>query len=290
MEKKLNSIEEIDSSLAEEFGNYDDLVDPVDPNEESEEGEKVIEGEEVEETTETTETPVETPTPLVPTPVKEDKKPNSVQKPTKEEQEQYAFAELRRKQREAEDGVTKYNTMFKRLAKVQGYKNADEYVAALEKSLKEKEAESQNIPLEYLEKYQQLEKEYNQLKTQKETEERATRSQQFLSVVEREIKAVGSEDPELKTAIFNKLEELKYDLDTLLTLPKPEYLIRGILNEIKPVAPATPTVEEPVATQVETTKIDQGGGKTTRTIDEIIDDEMKIYAKQRGLVYDPQKK
>lgn len=290
MEKKLNSIEEIDSSLAEEFGNYDDLVDPVDPNEESEEVEEVIEGEEVEEVEETTETPVETPTPLVPTPVKEDKKPNSVQKPTKEEQEQYAFAELRRKQREAEEGVTKYNTMFERLAKVQGYKNADEYVAALEKSLKEKEAESQNIPLEYLEKYQQLEKEYNQLKTQKETEERATRSQQFLSVVEREIKAVGSEDPELKTAIFNKLEELKYDLDTLLTLPKPEYLIRGILNEIKPVAPATPTVEEPVDTQVETTKIDQGGGKTTRTIDEIIDDEMKIYAKQRGLVYDPQKK
>ena len=234
MHDNFNSVEDIDNMLDQEFG-IDDVETPTD--ESSQEVETLDEVStdtdlEVETEDESNQENIEGPN-IGTTDQETDAQPESTSKPDSNAKKDYAFAQIRKERDDLKtqlQSANKNETMLKAIASQYGYDNVDEFYKAYEDARIAKEAKDKGYDPEL---YRQLQ-ESNQRIAQLEQSERERTLLQSAekfkiavdkAVVDYNLGENGS------TEIFDRLEEAGYNVDTILRLPNPDIVIKGVLAD-----------------------------------------------------------
>jgi hypothetical protein len=258
MDKIFSSVEEIDKELEDEFSIKDDELEDEDEDEED------FEEEESEEED------------------SQDEPQPPAKKPSKEEQQSFAYAKLREEKVAAERKASEEADFFKKLAKASGYgDDVSTYRNDLEKRIIEEEAKAKGVSPEAFKELEDTKAKLAKYETTKAEEERLNRSQTFLKTVNKVIKNYDLEPKETSKELFANLEKAGFTVDMLLAIPNPEYIIKGVLFE---QLAKSETKETRIKNGVETRRI-KSSGKTPKTIDDLVEEEVAAYAKSRGMKY-----
>lgn len=276
-EKVYTSIQEIDADLEKEFvvsaaADAEDSNQEEDTKEvnevESEETAAEVESEqevnELEEKADTTE------------PIKETK-------PSKDEQKDYNFAKLRSEKEAAEKQLLEQAALMKKLAEASGYNSVEEYKQVLENRLIEEEAKKQGVSPKMYKELSEAKSKVQKLEAEKLELDNRIKLEAFSKEIANVVGSYGlSEDT--GDEIVKRFAELGYTLETLLSVPHPEILIKGViadkLNEKSTKEQANKAKAENVDTKtIPSAKVE------VKSIEQLIDDEMRTYAKSRGIKY-----
>lgn len=276
-EKVYTSIQEIDADLEKEFvvsaaadaEDSDQEEDTKEVNEvEGEETTAEVESEQevnkLEEKADTTE------------PIKETK-------PNKDEQKDYNFAKLRSEKEAAEKQLLEQAALMKKLAEASGYNSVEEYKQVLENRLIEEEAKKQGVSPKMYKELSEAKSKVQKLEAEKLELDNRIKLEAFSKEIANVVGAYGlSEDT--GDEIVKRFAELGYTLETLLSVPHPEILIKGViadkLNEKSTKEQANKAKAENVDTKtIPSAKVE------VKSIEQLIDDEMRTYAKSRGIKY-----
>lgn len=217
----INSIEDIDAKLDDEFSSEEPVEETTEeqvetPSEETSTTEiNNDEGtENSEETQEPSSTDVEQPR----------------QKHTKEEQRAYAFNKLAGEKANAVKELKKYEALLDRLANASGAATRDAYIESLNKKLVDFEAKKQGVTPEVYQQLQQQKEQLDYLKNQETQRIKQQKANNFKSALDDVVKEYDFKEEDV-SSMFSTLEKDGYTLDTLLSLPNPKLVIKGALMD-----------------------------------------------------------
>lgn len=263
MEKReFSSIEEIDAALDEEFSLSED--DELELDELEDEDESDDDEEDMDEK------------------VEDDEEIIKKEKPNKQNQQEYAFAKLREEKLQAENKAKQEAEFMRKLAKASGYgEDVESYRKDLESRLVEEEARQHGITPEVYQELADAKAKLEKYEKEKVETERTTKSQKFLNTINQVLEQYDVDSKAMSKELFQSLEDAGYSIETLLSIPQPEFLIRGVLYE--KLSKAT-LKDNSIKNSVETKKL-KSSAKDVKSVDELIEEEMVAYAKSRGLKY-----
>lgn len=272
MPEELNSVEDIDSMLDQQFNISDDN------NEEYNiEDTKEIDEESVEDSEEDTDKGIEDQSSE-----QEDVDNNGDSKKlSKDDKKEYAFAQMRRENSEMKSKVnslSKSNEFLKSLAAQYGYENVEDFQAAYEKARIEKEANEKGYDPELYRQLQESNRRIAQLEEQNKQTLLKTKAENFKKAIDKTI-VDYSLDESSREEIFKRLEEAGYTIDSLLSLEQPEYLIKGImLDKIVNLSKQKQiSKSKDLDDNLSDERLDSQGSEKTVSLDELIKNEMKEY-------------
>ena len=286
MNNEINSVEDIDAMLDSQYGVDDNATDEVETENSSEASKEPVEEEtdsNEENTSEDEETEEETTTEEN---TEEEKQTENVSKKSKEEKEQYSFKALRTENAQLKEQLEKdsvANDTLKRMAEQYGYSDVDKFVEAYENARIMQEAKQKGYDPELYKQLQDSNKRIEALERENREVRLNNRASKFKDAVE---KFVGDYNlgEDGRNEIFTRLENEGYDVETILSLPNPEVLVRGIM--------ADKIVESSKQKQIEKMenlnsladeKHDNTISDSKLTLDDIIKNEMKEYKKANFL-------
>lgn len=264
--------EDTDEELVNDEEDEEDEEEDLDPEEDEEEPE-----EEPEEDEEDEEEPEEDPKP----------KP----KRTKEDKTNHAFAKLRQEAKESKQKADEYDAVIRKLMREAGYQDFEQFKSAVEEQLDEKDRKEGGYTKE----------EYTRKKELAEEEARIRAREQALKDQERNTKAKVFNDAVINfsreyglgkegiTKVYNRLEELHYTPDLLLSQPDPTVVIRGAMAEyVEKRALDSFKERESKKKKVDSGKISTRHNEDNldEQRDKLIEKEMREYAKRKGIKYD----
>ena len=286
MNNEINSVEDIDAMLDSQYGVDDNATDEVETENSSEASKEPVEEEtdsNEENTSEDEETEEETTTEEN---TEEEKQTENVSKKSKEEKEQYSFKALRTENAQLKEQLEKdsvANDTLKRMAEQYGYSDVNKFVEAYENARIMQEAKQKGYDPELYKQLQDSNKRIEALERENREVRLNNRASKFKDAVE---KFVGDYNlgEDGRNEIFTRLENEGYDVETILSLPNPEVLVRGIM--------ADKIVESSKQKQIEKMenlnsladeKHDNTISDSKLTLDDIIKNEMKEYKKANFL-------
>lgn len=210
--------------------------------------------------------------------------------PSKDDKKDYAFAELRKKYKEAEKLAKEKDASLRQweeIAKNLGYQSADELLRAQREQTIKQEAEKKGVDPEiYRELIQLKEKVGEYEKRQKQTQSQL-KLEKFTSSLDEVVNNYKLTDNE-KNSILLEIEKDGYNLEDLYEIKNPKKFIIGyaadVITEKKLQEKMSQTDKEKFKedkfTQTKTSK------KTIEELqDELIKKELSDYAKKSGLNY-----
>lgn len=228
-EKEFNSIEEIDAfldgqeSTEPETTDSDELDEEEivdDPNEQQDESEDEAVADESEESTEKPESNANR--------TKSDN--GAKQKPTPEEKQNHAFAKLNQERKQFQQQAQHYQDLMNELAQASGFANAEDYEKAIRSRLDEFHAKKQGVSSEVYKQLQAQEQQIKQLQSQRNTEVLRERANSFQNALNHVKKQYGFNDEDI-SGMFQTLQDAGYTVQSLLSMPSPEMVIRGALAD-----------------------------------------------------------
>lgn len=267
--KTFNSVAEIDAALDEEFK----LVEPklAETKEETIEDEDLDEIDDLDEDEDLDDLDED-----------EDDDTEPASKPDKKAQEGFAFAKLRADKEAAERKAAQEIEFMKKLAKASGYgDDVEKYRKDLEDRLISAEAQQRGVTPEVYKELADAKAKNEIYEKEKQESARLAKSQKFLSTIDAVLSNYDVDAKEMSKELFKSLEDAGYTIDTLLAIPQPEFLIKGVLYEKLASAKMR---EDKLKGGVETKKITSKTAPV-KTVDELVEEEMVAYAKSRGLKY-----
>lgn len=267
--KTFNSVAEIDAALDEEFK----LVEPklAETKEETIEDEDLDEIDDLDEDEDLDDLDED-----------EDDDTEPASKPDKKAQEGFAFAKLRADKEAAERKAAQEIEFMKKLAKASGYgDDVEKYRKDLEDRLISAEAQQRGVTPEVYKELADAKAKNEIYEKEKQESARLAKSQKFLSTIDTVLSNYDVDAKEMSKELFKSLEDAGYTIDTLLAIPQPEFLIKGVLYEKLASAKMR---EDKIKGGVETKKITSKTAPV-KTVDELVEEEMVAYAKSRGLKY-----
>jgi len=270
-EKTYASVAEIDAALEAEFAKVNEMEVEDDEEEEfDDEEEEEFEGfgDDEEEETEDDEE-------------EEEEKPTA-KKPSKAEKEEFTFAQLRQQAKLAEQKAAEEQAFMRKLAKASGYgDDVAKYRKDLEARLIEQEASQHGVTPEVYKELSEAKAKLQSFQQEREEEQRIAKSQAFLKTINKVLKEYDVDQKAMSKELFDTLEKSGYTIDALLSVPNPEFLIRGALYDKLSKAQVK---QSRIRDGLDTRKIKSSSGGV-KTMEEMIEQEMVEYAKARGLKY-----
>lgn len=237
--KLYSSIEELDKALfdnpTKEIKDIPETTEepkeeeakPEDETEETEESEEEATEEEDEEEEEEEPQPKETPKP---------------KKPSPDEKRNYAFGKIRKELTEKEKALADREETLNLLLKESGFNNYDEFRDALKAKVAQDEKAKMGYTDEQFAEVQRLRERNKQLEEfekQVSKTETANRAKQFDGEVRSFAEKYHLGDKGV-AQIYDELQKSGYTVQTLLSLPNPQVLIKGIMaDQIENLAVAT---------------------------------------------------
>ena len=222
-----NSIEEIDAFLDGQESDEPQVDSPdteepeeyTDPNEVAEEeaeSSEVAEPTEAEsENTEKAETT---------------KSKNGSTKPTAQDKQNYAFAKMNQERKMFQQQAQHYQDLMNELATASGYSNVADYEKAIRSRLDEFHAKKQGVSSDVYNQLRQQEQQIRQLQSQRNTEAVRERANAFQRAVDSVKKQYSFSDEDI-SGMFQTLQEAGYTVQSLLSAPSPEMVVRGALAD-----------------------------------------------------------
>ncbi len=197
-------------------------------------------------------------------------------KPTKEEKRDYTFGKLRKEAAEAKKAFEEQNALIQRLMREAGYDDYNQFKEALDSQLSEKEMKAKGYTKEQYNEVENLRQRTKELEAQLDMtakREMATKASAFNEVV----KSYATMYKVTSKEVYELLDDSGFTVEQLLSLPKPEVLIRGVLaDKAKPA-------EKPAKKAVDTEKLPSGGKpKGEFSIEDLLKAELDEYKVRKG--------
>lgn len=227
MNNELNSVEDIDTMLDNEFkiteeqssenteetdGNVEEQETETDESQESDSSDETKDDENVEEN-------------------KTDE--DSDKKPSADDKKEFAFSKMRKENSDLKNQLneSKAETEFlNKLAAQYGYTDVKKFQADYEKARVQQEAKDKGLDPVLYSQLQESNKRIAELENKQKEAELMNKANNFKIAVDKAVADYNlGEDG--RTEIFNKLEEAGFSVDTLLSIPNPEILIKGVLSD-----------------------------------------------------------
>ena len=158
---------------------------------------------------------------------------SAVSKPSNDDKKDYSFAQLRKENSEfkAKNKELSANDEFLRAIAAQyGYDKVDDFKKAYEDARIQKEAQEKGYDPVLYKQLQDSNRRIEQLEKQNQESKLMEKASNFKSSMEKVINDFNLGES-ARDEIFSKLEESGYTVDTLLSLPNPEVVIKGVLSD-----------------------------------------------------------
>ena len=227
MNNELNTVEDIDSMLDSEFKLNDETSST---DEDTEETDGNVESQESDDSTQESDADEET---------KDDEEKsneneyNSDTKPSAEDKRDFAFSKMRKENSDLKNQLneSKAETEFlNKLAAQYGYTDVKKFQVDYEKARVQQEAKDKGLDPVLYSQLQESNKRIAELENKQKEAELVNKAANFKAAVDKAVADYNlGEDGRME--IFNKLEEAGFSVDTLLTIPNPEILIKGVLSD-----------------------------------------------------------
>ena len=274
MNNELNSVEDIDAMLANEFKLTDEQ-----PSEDIEETDGNVEDQELEDD-ESQESEVDEETKDDDENSSNENQEKSESKPSADDKKEFAFSKMRKENSDLKNQLNEKNAeseFLNRLAAQYGYTDVKKFQEDYEKARVQKEAKEKGIDPVLYAQLQESNKRIAELESKQKETELMNKANSFKIAVDKAV-----EDYNLgengRNEIFNKLEESGFTVDTLLAIPNPEILIKGVLSD--KIAEFSKQKQIDKLEKLVNLSDDKHNGVVTSdslTLDDIIAKEMKQY-------------
>ena len=275
MNNELNSVEDIDTMLDNEFNitddaNLDDNIEETDGNVEDQEPE-VPENETTDEDEDKNDDEDLS---------SKDDNEVSDSKPNAEDKKEYAFSKIRKENSDLKNQLNQKNEeseFLSRLAAQYGYTDVKKFQEDYEKARVEKEAKDKGLDPVLYAQLQESNKRIAELENKQKEAELVTKANDFRNAVDKAVADYNlGEDG--RNEIFNKLEEAGFSVETLLEIPNPEILIKGVLSDKIAEASKQKQIDKlETLDSLSDNKHDGTASDDSVSLDDIIAKEMKQY-------------
>lgn len=227
MNNELNSVEDIDAMLDNEF-----KITYEEDSENIEETDGNVEDQELD-TDENQESEIDEET-------KDDSESSSNEnqesddsKPSAEDKKEFAFSKMRKENSDLKNQLNERNAeseFLSKLAAQYGYTDVKKFQADYEKARVQQEAKDKGLDPVLYAQLQESNKRIAELEKKQNETELMNKANNFKIAVDKAV-ADYNLGENGRNEIFNKLEEAGFSVDTLLSIPNPEILIKGILSD-----------------------------------------------------------
>lgn len=273
MNNELNTVEDIDAMLDNQF-----KITEEEPSVDVEETDGNVEDQEPEtDENQETETDEET---------KDDEnnsnenQEKSDSKPSADDKKEFAFSKMRKENSDLKNQLNEKNAeteFLNKLAAQYGYTDVKKFQADYEKARVQQEAKDKGLDPVLYSQLQESNKRIAELEKKQSETELMNKANNFKIAVDKAVADYNlGEDG--RNEIFNKLEEAGFSVDTLLTIPNPEILIKGVLSD--KIAEFSKQKQIDKLETLDNLSDDKHNGSETSsdiTLDDIIAKEMKQY-------------
>lgn len=158
---------------------------------------------------------------------------SAVSKPSNDDKKDYSFAQLRKENSEfkAKNKELSANDEFLRAIAAQyGYDDVEDFKKVYEDTRIQKEAKEKGYDPVLYKQLQESNRRIEQLEKKNQEATLMKKATDFKSSMEKVISDFNLGES-ARDEIFSKLEESGYTVDTLLSLPNPEVVIKGVLSD-----------------------------------------------------------
>lgn len=147
-------------------------------------------------------------------------------KPPKQEKQDYAFKELREKNKSLESKITALDEIAQRY----GFKSHDDMLKTLEEDSIKKEAQNQGIDPKFYKELKDTQKKLERMEREKEEEVKNLKLQTFLKELDGFSKELKLNEEEKQT-IIEKMDNDGYTIDMLLGIKNPRVIFKGYVED-----------------------------------------------------------
>lgn len=146
--------------------------------------------------------------------------------PPKQEKQDYAFRELREKNKSLESKITALDEIAQRY----GFKSHDEMLKTLEEDSIKKEAQNQGIDPKFYRELKDTQKKLERMEREKVEEVKNLKLQTFMKELESFSKELHLNEDE-KQNIIQKMDDDGYTVDMLLGIKNPRVIFKGYVED-----------------------------------------------------------
>lgn len=207
---------------------------------------------------------------------------SAVSKPSNEDKKDYSFAQLRKENSEfkAKNKELSANDEFLRAIAAQyGYDDVEDFKKVYEDARIQKEAKEKGYDPVLYKQLQDSNRRIQQLEKESQESKLMEKASNFKNSMEKVISDYNLGES-ARDEIFSKLEESGYTVDTLLGLPNPEVVIKGVLSDkIAEFARQKEISKLETLDSLTDEKHDGVASGKTLSLDDIIKAEMEDYRK-----------
>lgn len=205
---------------------------------------------------------------------------NSDSKPSADDKKEFAFSKIRKENSDLKNQLNQKNEeseFLSRMAAQYGYTDVKKFQADYEKARIEQEAKNKGLDPVLYAQLQESNRRIAELEQKQKETELVNKAANFKSAVDKAVVDYNlGEDG--RNEIFNKLEEAGFSVDTLLEIPNPEILIKGILSD--KIAEMSKQTQIDKMQKLDSLSDDKHTGSDSSdslSLDELIAKEMKQY-------------
>ena len=229
MNNELNSVEDIDAMLDSEFHLNDEQANDNSENIEETSGDVTNQEPEDDENLnsdedENTNDDVDS---------SDENQEKSDTKPSADDKKEFAFSKMRKENSDLKNKLNEKNEeteFLNKLAAQYGYTDIKKFQADYEKARVQQEAKDKGLDPVLYSQLQESNKRIAELEKKQNETELMNKAANFRNAVDKAVADYNlGEDG--RNEIFNKLEEAGFSVDTLLAIPNPEILIKGVLSD-----------------------------------------------------------
>ena len=201
-------------------------------------------------------------------------------KPSADDKKDFAFGKLRKENSDLKNQLNEKNQeseFLNKLAANYGYTDVKKFQADYEKARVQQEAKDKGLDPVLYSQLQESNKRIAELENKQKEAELVEKANNFRNAVDKAVVdyKLGEDG---RNEIFNKLEEAGFSVDTLLTIPNPEILIKGVLSD--KIAELSKQTQIDKLETLDNLSDDKHNGNVSNdsvSLDDIIAKEMKQY-------------
>ncbi|MBR1386435.1 MAG: hypothetical protein IJ568_06365 [Bacilli bacterium] len=154
-------------------------------------------------------------------------------KPSADDKKEFAFSKIRKENSDLKNQLNEKNEQtefLNKLAAQYGYTDVKKFQADYEKARVKQEAKDKGLDPVLYAQLQESNKRIAELENKQKEAELVNKANSFKVAVDKAV-ADYNLGQDGRNEIFNKLEEAGFSVDTLLSIPNPEILIKGVLSD-----------------------------------------------------------
>lgn len=205
---------------------------------------------------------------------------DGVTKHSKEEKEEYAFAQLRKENASLKATLKEKSSsdeMLKKIAAQYGYDDVNKFTKDYEDARIIEEAKTKGYDPVLYKELQESKRRIEELERTNEQASLMAKASAFRNALDKVSNDFNLGEDE-KQEVFTKLESAGYTVDTILSLPNPEFVIKGVLaDRIAEISKQKQLEKLETLDNLADDKYNSGQNTKTVSLDDLINQEIKEY-------------